>query len=444
MLKKISAFLSRPMSSVPRQQRIVLRVSRLLSSLGRDLARGEINLHAMSLVYTTLLSLVPLLAFSFSLLKGFGVHNQLEPMLHGLLAPLGDKSAEITAQVIQFVENVKVGVLGAVGLGALLYTVYSLMHKVTLAIDLTWNLRRGQSLTKRLGTYFSMLLLGPFLLFALAGALTGFVESAFAQSLLSVALVGKVYEHLLNWMPFVVIAGVLSLTYILVPAARVRWWAAVSGGIAASLMWKLLGLAFGAFVVTSTKYTAIYSAFATLMLLLIWLHFSWLTYLLGSRIAFYLQNPESARPESDPDAPQPAELTSLRILREVVRGYYQDQGGLSAAQLRRRLDVPAATLEQSVEKLERIGLVVTTATTEPAYLPARPPEQVKLSEVISQLFGLSDLENLDMLPDDLLKVFASIESGIQSNLSRQTLYSAFVEEAGVFVDKGLNDDLSLN
>src|SRR5688500_4239264 len=64
----------------------------------RDLAFGQLTLRAMSLVYTTLLSIVPLLALSFSVLKAFGVHNQIEPALARFLAPLGERGTEVTAQ----------------------------------------------------------------------------------------------------------------------------------------------------------------------------------------------------------------------------------------------------------------------------------------------------------------------------------------------------------
>ena len=84
---------------------------------------------------TTLLSMVPLIAVSFSVLKGFGVHNQIEPMLLQLLAPLGDKGVEITNQVIGFVNNIKVGVLGSLGLAMLLYTVISLIKKIESAFN---------------------------------------------------------------------------------------------------------------------------------------------------------------------------------------------------------------------------------------------------------------------------------------------------------------------
>ena len=69
---------------------------RMLMVLARDLFTGQLNLRAMSLVYTTLLSVVPLLAVSFSVLKGFGVHDQLEPVLLNILAPLGPKGVELS------------------------------------------------------------------------------------------------------------------------------------------------------------------------------------------------------------------------------------------------------------------------------------------------------------------------------------------------------------
>ena len=74
-----------------------------------DLAKGELTLRAMSLVYTTLLSMVPLLAVSFSVLKAFGMHNkQLEPIMLQFLAPMGDKGVEITERIIGFIDNVKI------------------------------------------------------------------------------------------------------------------------------------------------------------------------------------------------------------------------------------------------------------------------------------------------------------------------------------------------
>ncbi len=137
--KKINHFIwDSDIRSIPVWQAWIINSLRILHEVFRDLTKGQLNLQAMSLVYTTLLSLVPLLAVSFSMLKGFGVHNQIEPFMLNLLAPLGDKGHEITAKIIDFVDNVNVGVLGSVGLGVLLYTTVSLIYKIEKVFNFTW------------------------------------------------------------------------------------------------------------------------------------------------------------------------------------------------------------------------------------------------------------------------------------------------------------------
>src|SRR5450432_2300565 len=108
----------------------LLRLIRLVVVLIRDIWQGQLTLRAMSLVYTTLLSIVPLLALSFSVLKAFGVHNQTEPMLRRFLSPLGEKGEEVSHRIIEFIQNMNVGVLGSLGLALLLYTAVSLMQKI--------------------------------------------------------------------------------------------------------------------------------------------------------------------------------------------------------------------------------------------------------------------------------------------------------------------------
>src|SRR5690606_39249896 len=88
---------------LPRWRAILHYMVRGLWAVVRDLRAGHLNLHAMSLVYTTILSIVPLLAVSFSVLKGFGVHEQLEVALMDALLPLGERGAEIGHRIMQFV-----------------------------------------------------------------------------------------------------------------------------------------------------------------------------------------------------------------------------------------------------------------------------------------------------------------------------------------------------
>ena len=119
----------------PALKRRVLRFVRTVLVLGRDLAFGQLTLRAMGLVYTTLLSIVPLLALSFSVLKAFGVTNQIQPMLLRFLAPLGEKGEEVAQRIVLFIENMNVGVLGVLGLALLIYTAISLMQKIEESLN---------------------------------------------------------------------------------------------------------------------------------------------------------------------------------------------------------------------------------------------------------------------------------------------------------------------
>lgn len=110
--------------------RLAYTVARHLYALVRDLFSGQLTLRAMSLVYITLLSTVPFLAFSFSLIKVFGVHNSLKPQLYRLLEPLGPKGAEITDAVIGAVDKVQGGLLGTLSLAFLIYTAIAMVQRV--------------------------------------------------------------------------------------------------------------------------------------------------------------------------------------------------------------------------------------------------------------------------------------------------------------------------
>src|SRR6186713_1517536 len=96
---------------------LALRLLRYPYALLRDLSRGQINLYAMGLVYATLLSLVPLIAFAFAVLKAFGAHRELEPIILEFFKPMGvAASVEFTKKVMEFADSVSTGLVGSLGL----------------------------------------------------------------------------------------------------------------------------------------------------------------------------------------------------------------------------------------------------------------------------------------------------------------------------------------
>ncbi|MBT6913771.1 MAG: YihY/virulence factor BrkB family protein, partial [Rhodospirillaceae bacterium] len=268
---------------------------RMAAAIARDLTKGQLTLWAMSLVYTTLLSLVPLLAISFSILKGFGVHNQIEPMLLSLLEPMGEKGVEISERIVEFVDNVKVGVLGSLGFAMLFYTVISLMQKIERAFNTVWHVSQARSIGQRFRDYLSVLVIGPALVFAAVGIGASIASLSIVGTLSAIEPLGSLINFAGKLIPFLMISAAFSFMYAFIPNTNVEPRAAISGGLAAGLMWNLLGWIFASFVVGSAKYTAIYSTFATLMFFMIWLYVGWLILLIGANIAFYVQHPAYLR-----------------------------------------------------------------------------------------------------------------------------------------------------
>lgn len=389
-------------------KRLGLRLIRLLYVLGRDLLEGQLTLRAMSLVYTTLLSLVPLLAISFSVLKGFGVHNQMEPFLFQFLEPLGEKGLDLGREIIGFVENVKVGVLGSVGLGMLVYTVISLLHKIELSFNFIWRVTQSRSLAQRFTEYLSVLIIGPFLIFSALGITASLLNHSLVQALVAVEPFGLLFHAASKMLPYLLVITAFTLTYVFMPNTRVHFRAAMAGGFVAGVLWQTSGWAFGLLIVSSSNYTAIYSSFAILVLFMLWLFLSWLILLFGCSIAFYTQHPEHLSQERNISrlSIRAKEEIALLILHEVILRHRDGLPGPNSRDLAQLTDLPQDAIDRVLELLLEKRLLVTTSGHSARLVPGKDPHQVDLADLIHQIRSAGETVRLR---DHLLKDRKSLD-----------------------------------
>ena len=374
---------------------------RMLYAIGRDLGEGQINLRAMSLVYTTLLSLVPLLAITFSVLKGFGVHNQIEPLLLKVLAPLGEKGFEITAQIIAFVDNMKVGVLGSLGLGLLVYTVIALMQKIERAFNYAWHVTQERTLAQRFSDYLSVIIIGPLLIVAALG-ITGTVAStSVVETIAAIQPVSAIVHLAGRLVPYILIISAFTFLYMFIPNTKVRFTSAVIGGIAAGVLWETVGWAFASYIVTSTKYAAVYATFSTLILFMIWLYLSWAILLVGASIAFYHQNPEYTRLRRGELrlSNRMRERLALTALILVAQNYYRGAPAWNGHAMAQHLGLPTEIMTGVLGALERSGLLARSGEGTPTYLPGRPPDITAVKDVLDAVRSVD--EKLELEPKRL-------------------------------------------
>jgi len=376
---------------------------KIFSLLVRDLIGGILSLRAMSLVYTTLLSLVPLIAVSFSVLKGFGVHNQIEPMLSNMLLPLGDKGPEITKQIISFVDNMKMGVLGGVGLVMLMYTVISLISKIEAAFNYTWRISAARGAAQRFSNYLSIVMVGPVMMFAAIGLTASLGSNAVIDALNEYALVGHVIQFLAGLLPFVFIISAFTFVYLLVPNTKVNFKSALYGAFFSGIVWELLGRAFASFASGSTSYTAIYSGFAILILFMIWLYLGWLVLLSGANIAYYHQHPELLKWDQQKLklTGQLQEQSMLQIMLLIAKSHAQvSHQKITLNYLSEQLKIPADSVLSLIAMLTKDGFVKSSNDEPEQYLPAQSIELINVADIIN--CARQDNESAEVVQDPII------------------------------------------
>jgi membrane protein len=361
---------------------------RLVDAASAELDASMLLLEATGLAYATLISLVPFLAVTFSLLKAFGAHNRIEPVLAQALEPLGPRGLEVTHQIISFVDNLKVGVLGIVGVLGLLFTVVTLVERIENALNRIWRVRQGRRLSRKFTDYLSVVLVGPVLVFA-AFALTATVQSHWiVRAVREVEPVGRAIFVATQIAPIVFVCIAFTFLYKFLPNTRVRLASALVGGLIGGLLWHIAGFAFTTFVADSARYTAIYSSFAILILFLIWLYVGWIIVLVGAEVAYFHQYPASFEALATGMARSHAfrEQVGLAALLTIARRHLAAEPPLGATQLAAALRVPRGSAEEVIEEFVRRQFLLRT--TEPEGLTlGRPPEQIAVADVLESLRG---------------------------------------------------------
>ncbi len=408
------------------RQKLVVAL-RIFNLLIRDLIDGMITLRAMGLVYTTILALVPLLAVSFSVLKGFGVHNQIEPALLNLLQPMGEKSVEITDKIIGFVDNTQAGVLGSVGLAFLIYTVISLLQKIEKSFNYTWRVKHHRSITRRFSDYLSIIIIGPVLVFSALGMTASLSSTSLYQHFMEIEEIGSLVKQFVRLIPYLFVISAFTFVYMLIPNTRVKFRSALIGGIVAGILWESTSWAFAAFVVNSANYTAIYSAFASMIIFFIWIYMNWLILLIGCSIVAYHQLPSLRTLDTRIIrlSNRMREVMALMIMRLVALNYRQHHEAWSIDTLSCEMNINPDACELIVNRLLAAGLLVATTDSPARYLPGYDPATISLSDIVNTVRIAEERDGLavdDLHMDTTVnEIYGEISHAIDSSLEGRNL-----------------------
>lgn len=383
---------------------------RLLRSLVLTLVRGrehELGIRAAALTYTTVLSLVPLLAFAFALAKGFGLYDRLiaevvEPFLEQNFGPAGTPASaggeaaagsglrQAAETVLEIVQSTPVTGLGIFGLSVLLAAVVRLLTQVELAINRVHGVLRPRPLLRRVLDYLAILTVAPALALAATAAKASSQSQRVLETVRSVEGIGFLLDLLLSIGPLLVMAGLFSALYALLPNRPVRISSAVLGGVLAALLWSLVQELYVGAQLGVSSYNRLYAGFAALPLFLFWLFLSWGSVLVGAEVAASDQGQEHYRHQRlYAGADQAAyEAAVLGALLRTAEGFEAGRPPPGFARLVDELDVPHERLLEDFERLQRAGFLQRAEGPEGlCFALGRPADRIQLAELLFALRG---------------------------------------------------------
>jgi len=377
-----------PLGRAGRWQALLYRVCRILYATARGFREKESSARAASLTYYSVLSIVPFLAFAFSVVKAFGLYHRLMdqtliPYLHKTFA--ANQSLLVAfEQVLRFVQGTRVSGLSVMGVLFLVYSSIKMLSTVETAFNGIWGARRGRRFPRKLTDYTTMVVVGPLLIAAAVAFNTAAESSAVVAFLQKSLLLNGLLDVLLSLGSIVFACVALVVLYLIMPNVKTRFSSALFGGLIGGLLWHGVLLLHVKFQIGVAKYNALYSGFAAFPIFLGWLYFSWITVLIGALLAASHQHQrhlaDAARARyADQEL---REMLAVVTAAAVSRRFLEGGAPATSTWLSAALGLPLGLVEDVLEALVRAQVLVrVTGGEELGYFPGRDVDALRVADV---------------------------------------------------------------
>ncbi|WP_295991645.1 YihY/virulence factor BrkB family protein [uncultured Alistipes sp.] len=357
---------------------------RLLFYTARGLRDHGTIVRSAALTFYTLMSLVPIVAVVFAVIKGFGLTDGLVDDLYGLFP----RNPEIVDNLIRFAENAlartRGGVVAAVALTTLFWAVIRVFGSIESAFDNIWEVKSSRSMARKWADYIAVVMIVP-VLWVAANALGGYL-----RDLLPFDSPG-IYPLLTRLASLTVIWTMFTLLYLIIPNARVRFGSALMAGMVAGTLFLLFQWGYVYLQRWMTSYNAIYGSFAALPLLLVWMQTSWEILLFGGELSFAYQNIARFAEERESllISHDQRRRVMLAVMLVVVRRFRDAGGAASAEAIRERLELPTRIVNDVLYRLTEAGQLLAVAApgtaSESAYVPAYDIASMKVCDLFEAI-----------------------------------------------------------
>ena len=392
LLEDLWRVTSRDMEKMTPWRRFLYRNLKRVDLAVQRFLKDKMFDRASALTYTTLLALVPILAFLFALTRGFGFDKMTEAFIRSHFQGHDEVLNMLMNAINTYLEHAKSGVFIGVGLVFLFYTIISLTSDIESAFNQIWQ-RHGRSALRKITDYISVMVLVPFLWVIITG-LTVFL-STLASHVPDFMGLNQTVKFLINLLPFLFIGLSFTGLYVFMPNTHVKLKYAILPGFLAGA--AFVGLQY--FYINSqiwvSNYNAIYGSFAALPMFLIWAQISWCICLFGAELTYASQNVDVYNFEYDVRhaSRRHNDFVTLLLLSTICKRF-QEKGAkpYTASQLSHELSLPLRMVNDKLSMLVKYRWLSSSVHEgkDECFQPACDLSQITVGAVLSQIYNYGE------------------------------------------------------
>lgn len=352
--------------------------------------RERMQFRASALTYSSLLSVVPLLAIVFAIAKGFGLSSLIEQAIRDNVAAKPELVDTLVGFADSYLAHTRGGLFLGIGLASLLWTLINLSSSIEVTFNQIWQVKHARSIFRQITDYTAVFFLLPIFIIVSSG-ISVFTYSMANDIVPDIMILRPAVLYIVQLVPFFIVCLFFSGLYAFMPNTRVNIRSALIAGIPTGIIFQILQNLYIHSQIWLSSYNAIYGSFAALPLFMLMCQISWTICLFGATLSYVDQNIhtfyygkdliQTSRSEHD--------FLSIRLATAICKRFADSYSPYSAEQLARITEIHLRLVTDILHELCKSGIIMEINSEDKGksatYIPARDINQITIQSVLLAL-----------------------------------------------------------
>lgn len=350
--------------------------------------KDRVWIRAAALSYTTLFSIIPIMALLFAIAKGFGFSNIMEHFLRNGIVE--NSSVDMIMSFIDnYLEYAKSGVFIGVGIVMLLWAVIALADSIETNMNTIWGVKKPRSYFRKLTDYMAIFIVFPLVIVLYAGV--SIFMTTIYQNLASYELISSFVHICIKLAPYILSGLIMTGLFLFIPNTKVKFKNAFIPGMITGILFQGFLYIYIQIQMSVSSYNAIYGSFAIIPMFMLWADISWSIILFGVEMSYVSQNIElyNFGQEADNVSRRYHDFLCVVVMSLICKRFEKGEMPYTASELSDAGEIPIRLTGRLLDELESIGLIYGISNDAKSetehYLPAIAISKLSVGRLLSTL-----------------------------------------------------------